>query len=258
MDLLKRKPTANNSTTTLPNQSIKTSQSIKSTKTNVSNKTSIVKNSGATLSSISALNNINILQQNEHNTNNSNNTNNSMLIQNNISTSDIGIDTNTQTAISAEVNEITNIIIHEKKEIETILDPESNIESVIESNPEKRINVNSMLVKKPDQSVEPCPRMDKLLARPGELEPSVVDKKIEMKYIKDGRAYRTFIFNLELYIKEKHALENLINKMKRSFGTSCAYKETEFGFAYGFAGDLSVKIKQYLIETCKLPSENFK
>src|ERR1700688_4332677 len=75
-----------------------------------------------------------------------------------------------------------------------------------------KVNVNVLLVKKSDQN-----------------EPSLTDKKIEMKYIKDGRAHRTFVFNLELHIKDKKLLNNtIIPQMKKSFGTSCPYKETEF------------------------------
>jgi translation initiation factor 1 (eIF-1/SUI1) len=102
--------------------------------------------------------------------------------------------------------------------------------------------VSDLLVKKVDHKIEP----------------SVLDKKIEMKYIKDGRSYRTFVFNLELYIKNNEILDKLINKMKKSFGTQCAYKETEFGFAYGFAGDLAPRIKQYLIDSKLFVQENFK
>lgn len=107
---------------------------------------------------------------------------------------------------------------------------------------EKKVKINDFLPKKVDQSVEP----------------SITDKKIEMKYIKDGRSHRTFVFNLELYIKNKEDLNKIINKMKKSFGTQCAHKETEFGFAYGFSGDLSARIKQYLLESHLVTVENFK
>lgn len=107
---------------------------------------------------------------------------------------------------------------------------------------EKKVMINDLLPKKVDQGTEP----------------SMTDKKIEMKYIKDGRSHRTFVFNLELYIKNKEDLNKIINKMKKSFGTQCVHKETEFGFAYGFAGDLSARIKQYLIESHLVTAENFK
>jgi len=108
---------------------------------------------------------------------------------------------------------------------------------------EKKVKINGLLVKKSDQGGEP----------------SVLDKKIEIKYIKDGRAYRTFVFNLEVHIKDKKLLDDtIINQMKKSFGTSCVYKETEFGCAYGFAGDLGIKIKSFLIDKRYLTVANFK
>jgi len=109
---------------------------------------------------------------------------------------------------------------------------------------EKKVKINGVLIKKSDQSGG---------------EPSVLDKKVEIKYIKDGRAHRTFVFNLEVHIKDKKLLdETIINQMKKSFGTSCAYKETEFGYAYGFAGDLGTKIKSFLIDKRYLTAANFK
>lgn len=116
----------------------------------------------------------------------------------------------------------------------------SNVTAITQN--EKKVKINDLLPKKVDQGTEP----------------SVTDKKIEMKYIKDGRSHRTFVFNLELYIKNKEDLNKIINKMKKSFGTQCVYKETEFGFAYGFAGDLSARIKQSLIESHLVTAENFK
>lgn len=119
---------------------------------------------------------------------------------------------------------------------ETVINTQSDT-----SDQKNKIKINDILPKKIDQCAEP----------------SLVDKKIEMKYIKDGRSHRTFVFNLELYIK-KEDLNILINKMKKSFGTQCAYKETEFGFAYGFAGDLTSRIKQYLLDSRHVTPENFK
>jgi translation initiation factor 1 (eIF-1/SUI1) len=106
----------------------------------------------------------------------------------------------------------------------------------------EKINMNDILVKKVTD----------------EPDPSVLNKKIEMRHVKDGKAYRTFVFNLEHFIKEKQTLNTIINGLKKTLGTSCAYKETEFGFGYGFAGDCATKIKYYLINKNYAVSDNFK
>lgn len=108
--------------------------------------------------------------------------------------------------------------------------------------PDKKINMNDILVKKVTEGPDP----------------SYLDKKIEMRYVKDGKAYRTFVFNLEHFIKGKKELDEIVHGIKKTFGTSCAYKETEFGVGYGFAGDCSTKIKRYLIDKKVVTSENFK
>lgn len=144
---------------------------------------------------------------------------------------DTSIDTNEKLVDTIDTQE-------NEKQSDAMPTPENS--NVTDS--KKKVKMNDFLPKKIDQYAEP----------------SVLDKKIEMKYIKDGRSHRTFVFNLELYIKDKTVLDNLINKMKKSFGTQCAYKETEFGFAYGFAGDLSSRIKQYLLDSKHVIPANFK
>jgi len=86
-----------------------------------------------------------------------------------------------------------------------------------------------------------------ILLNKNEIEPSVMDQKIDIKYMKDGRAHRTFVYNLEHYIPDKKIRDQHIKKMQQQFGTSCVYKSTPFGNAYGFGGDFSTKIKEYLI-----------
>lgn len=86
-----------------------------------------------------------------------------------------------------------------------------------------------------------------ILLNKNEIEPSVMDKKIDIKYMKDGKSHRTFVYNLEYYIPDKKVREQHIKKMQQQFGTSCAYKSTSFGNAYGFGGDFSAKIKEYLL-----------
>lgn len=89
-------------------------------------------------------------------------------------------------------------------------------------------------------------------------ETSSVEKKIEMKYIKDGKTYRTFILNLEYFIEDEKMLDKIINDMKKSFGTSCIHKLTDFGAGYGFSGDLEARIKSQLKSKYLIPESAFK
>lgn len=152
--------------------------------------------------------------------------------------------TTTTTSSSSSIPSIPSItaqstVNNTNEKIEDVNNTNTENTDIIEK---QKVKINDFIPKKGDQCVEP----------------SILDKKIEMKYIKDGKSQRTFIFNLELYIKNKDDLANLINKMKKTFGTQCTYKETEFGFGYGFAGDLSGRIKKFLIDGHYVTSENFK
>lgn len=119
---------------------------------------------------------------------------------------------------------------------------QGQVSDVIPIVSEKKINMNDMFIKKVTEEPD-------LLS---------LDKKIEMRYLKDGKAYRTFVFNLEHFIKEKKELDVIIHGIKKTFGTSCKYKETDFGYGYGFAGDCSTKVKRYLIDKKVVTAENFK
>lgn len=137
-------------------------------------------------------------------------------------------------------NDLSNLQISSDASISTPTSISTTTTNPIIS--EKKININDILIKKDIEGPDP----------------SSLDKKIEMRYVKDGKAYRTFVFNLEHYIEDKKILDGIIHGIKKTFGTSCAYKETEFGIGYGFAGDCSAKVKRYLIDKKVVVAENFK
>ncbi len=83
-------------------------------------------------------------------------------------------------------------------------------------------------------------------------------KKIEFKQIKEGRFFITYIYNLEYYIKDAKLLSVCISKLKKVMGTACSYKETQFGYAYGFNGDLIIKIKAWLTDNDVVAKTDFK
>jgi translation initiation factor 1 (eIF-1/SUI1) len=104
--------------------------------------------------------------------------------------------------------------------------------------------------------------MDDFIKKPTsgvKTEPAIEDKKIEFRLIKEKK-FKTYMFNLELYVKDPVQLETILRNLKKSLGTSCAAKdtETEFGRGYGFGGDFSRKIKKYLIDNGHVTKEAFK
>jgi translation initiation factor 1 (eIF-1/SUI1) len=89
-------------------------------------------------------------------------------------------------------------------------------------------------------------------------EPAFEDKKIEFKIIKEKKSSKTYIFNLNKYIKDPAQLDTVLKTLKKSLGTSCTARDTEFGYGYGFGGDFSQKIKRYLIDNGYVNKEDFK
>ena len=83
-------------------------------------------------------------------------------------------------------------------------------------------------------------------------------KKIEFKQIKEKKCIRTYILNIESYIKDEKELEKVMTNIKKLLGTSCVKKETNFGLGYGFNGDFSEKIKHYLISNNIVNKDAFK
>lgn len=88
-------------------------------------------------------------------------------------------------------------------------------------------------------------------------ESNVPTKKIEFKSFKDKKAYRTYVYNLDGYINDPVKLNAILRELKKSLGTSCVFKETEFGYGHGFGGDFSEKIKNYLISNGYVTKDAF-
>jgi hypothetical protein len=84
------------------------------------------------------------------------------------------------------------------------------------------------------------------------------DKKIEFKQIKEKRATRTYIFNLDVYIQDPVKLDLILVEIKKSLGTACVKKETEFGIGYGFNGAFERKIRDQLVDKYKVTANAFK
>jgi hypothetical protein len=83
-------------------------------------------------------------------------------------------------------------------------------------------------------------------------------KKIEFKQIKEGKHMLTFILNLDSFIKDEKILAVVIKNLKKLLGTACVKKDTNFGPGYGFGGDFSEKIKNFLISNTSVTKDDFK
>lgn len=82
--------------------------------------------------------------------------------------------------------------------------------------------------------------------------------KIEFKFFKEKRTTRTYIYNLEHFITDPDILKTVLKKLKKSLGTACTKKDTEFGLAYGFNGDFRKRIAQELIASGIVSADDFK
>lgn len=85
-----------------------------------------------------------------------------------------------------------------------------------------------------------------------------IDRKLTLKYMKEIKTSRTYIFGLDNYIKVKEDLNDFIKKLKKSLGTSVIVKEAESGQAYGFAGDHVKYIYDYIVKKNICPIHEIK
>lgn len=85
-----------------------------------------------------------------------------------------------------------------------------------------------------------------------------IDRKIVIKYMKEVKTSRTYIFGLNNYIKTKKDIEEFIKNIKKSLGTSVIEKEGETGPAYGFAGDHVKYLYDYIVKKKICPINEIK
>ena len=76
-----------------------------------------------------------------------------------------------------------------------------------------------------------------------------IDKKIILKYMKEVKTSRTYIFGLHNYIQTKDKITDFVKNIKKSLGTSVIEKkDTDGNMVYGFAGDHMKYINELLIK----------
>lgn len=82
-----------------------------------------------------------------------------------------------------------------------------------------------------------------------------IDKHIELKFRKEKRSSRTYIYGLDDYIKKKENLEKFLKQTQQKLATNLTVKEIDGTTAYGFNGNHVNNITQILIEDLNIPKE---
>ena len=74
-----------------------------------------------------------------------------------------------------------------------------------------------------------------------------IDKRIVLKFMKEGKTSRTYIIGLDKFMTEE-TLKDLIKSLPKTLGTSSIKKEHENSYIYGFSGDHVNTIYDILIK----------
>jgi len=75
-----------------------------------------------------------------------------------------------------------------------------------------------------------------------------IDKKIILKFIKEKKTNRTYIYGLHLFIPEKEKRDEICSSIKKELGAGSNIKINENNIEeYGFQGNHIEKIKIFLI-----------
>lgn len=85
-----------------------------------------------------------------------------------------------------------------------------------------------------------------------------IDKKIIIKYMKEVRTSRTYIFGIHNYIRTKEERDKFVKHIKKSLGTSVIEKNDGDGVVYGFAGEHIKYIYDYIVKNNICPINEIK
>lgn len=75
-----------------------------------------------------------------------------------------------------------------------------------------------------------------------------IDKKIVLKFMKEVKTSRTYIFGLDDYIRTKEDRDDFLKNLKKSLGTSIIERHDNNQNVYGFAGDHVKKIYECIVK----------
>jgi hypothetical protein len=72
-----------------------------------------------------------------------------------------------------------------------------------------------------------------------------IDRKIRIKYIKDGKSSRTYIYGISSYIENEEEIMKLMKKIQKSLGTSIIKSYIDGKIIIGFGGNHIDSIYDY-------------
>ena len=86
-----------------------------------------------------------------------------------------------------------------------------------------------------------------------------IDKHIEIKFIKEGRRNKTYIYGLGDYIEggDKELIK-YVEKLQKRLGTNLIKEEKDGKKFYAFGGDHVNVIKKYIIDDLKVSTDKIK
>lgn len=79
-----------------------------------------------------------------------------------------------------------------------------------------------------------------------------IDKKINIRILREGKATRTYIEGLDKFYSESEA-KNIGNKIKKNLSTSYFYKVENK--SHGFNGDHKLRLKDLLQKEYNIPAD---
>lgn len=90
-----------------------------------------------------------------------------------------------------------------------------------------------------------------------------IDKHIEIRFLKEGRRNKTYVYGLIDYIggeeKDKNKnLQKFVEKLQKRLGTSMLEEEKDGKKSYAFGGDHVNTIKTIVMSELKVPKEKVK
>ena len=85
-----------------------------------------------------------------------------------------------------------------------------------------------------------------------------IDRKIIVKYMKEGKNTKTFVYGLDYYMKPEAHQQFCKDLQKKKLGTSMIKRVDDDKIIYGFGGDHCDKIIQELINTKIIPKNEIK
>ncbi len=85
-----------------------------------------------------------------------------------------------------------------------------------------------------------------------------IDRKLTLKYMKEVKTSRTYIFGLDNYIKNKNDRNDFVKSIKKTLGTSVVEKKDGDTTSYGFAGDHIKYIYEYIVKKNICPINEIK